>query len=156
MGKVCTFFGHHDCPASVMPKLREVLTGLIEHDAVDRFYVGNNGAFDRIVRGVLRELAQEYPQISYAVVLSRMPGRQDPEHPEDFSDTVLPQAVESGPPRFAIVRRNRWMLQQADFAVTYVVQSWGSAAQFAALAARQKKTVINLASQSLRGRDSIL
>ena len=48
------------------------------------------------------------------------------------------------PPRFAIARRNGWMLKQADFVVTYVTHDWGGAAQFAEKARRQGKTVLNL------------
>ena len=138
---VCTFFGHRDCPPDIRPRLREVLVDLIEHRSVELFYVGNKGAFDRLVRSVLRELSQEYPQVRYAVVLERMPGKQQG---EDCSDTLLPEEIEDGPPRFAIARRNRWMLRQADCVVTYITRSRGGAAQFAALAERQKKTVIRL------------
>ena len=141
---VCTFFGHHDCPAEVKPKLREILTDLIENHSVDMFYVGNKGAFDRMVRSVLRELAQEYAHIYYAVVLERMPGKQSEDYPEDYSDTMLPEGIVEAPPRFAIVWRNKWMLRQADYVVTYVTHSWGGAAQFAAMAEKQRKEVINL------------
>ena len=141
---VCTFFGHHDCPAEVKPKLREILTDLIENHSVDMFYVGNKGAFERMVRSVLRELAQEYAHIYYAVVLERVPGKQSEDYPEDYSDTMLPEGIEEAPPRFAIVWRNKWMLRQADYVVTYVTHSWGGAAQFAAMAEKQRKEVINL------------
>ena len=142
---VCTFFGHHDCPSSIKPKLREVLTDLIENHSVDVFYAGNKGTFDRLVRSVLQELVQKYPQINYAVVLERMPGKRSEDDPEDFSDTMLPEGIEEVPPRFAIVWRNKWMLRQSDYVVTYVTHSWGGAAQFAEMAERQKKAVINLA-----------
>ena len=56
---VCTFFGHRDCPKVSESKLREILTDLIENHNVDMFYVGHQGAFDSLVSGVLRELAQE-------------------------------------------------------------------------------------------------
>ena len=141
---VCTFFGHHDCPAEVNPKLREVLTDLIENHSVDVFYVGNKGAYDRMVRSVLRELAQEYAHIYYAVVLEHMPGKRDEDDPEDYSDTMLPEGIEEVSPRFAIVWRNKWMLRQSDYVVTYVTHSWGGAAQFAEMAVRQGKNVINL------------
>ena len=65
----CTFFGHHDCPSSIKPKLREDLIDLIENYSVDMFYVGQQGAFDWIVRSVLKELVLVYPHIRYAVVL---------------------------------------------------------------------------------------
>ena len=51
----CTFFGHRDCPSSIKPILREVLIDLIENHTVDMFYVGQQGAFDGIVRSVLKE-----------------------------------------------------------------------------------------------------
>ena len=143
--KVCTFFGHHDCPSSIKPKLREVLIDLIENQSVDMFYVGKNGAFDRLVRAVLRELTQKYAHIHYAVVLERMPGKRDEDAPEDYLDTMLPEGIENVPPRFAISWRNKWMLTRSDYVVTYITHSWGGAAQFAETAVRQKKTVINLA-----------
>ena len=90
---VCTFFGHHDCPSSIRSKLREVLIDLIENQAVDMFYVGNKGAFDRLVRANLRELVREYPKMQYAVVLERIPGNKQ----EDFSDTILPEGIEQVP-----------------------------------------------------------
>lgn len=141
---VCTFFGHHDCPAEVKPKLRKVLADLIENHSVDMFYVGNKGAFDRMVRSVLRGLAQEYTHIYYAVVLDRLPVKHSEDDLEDYSDTRLPEGIEEVPPRFAIVWRNKWMLRQADYVVTYVTHSWGGAAQFAEMAERQRKEVINL------------
>ena len=49
----CTFFGHHDCPSSIKPKLREVLIDLIENHAVDMFYVGQQGVYDAIVQSAV-------------------------------------------------------------------------------------------------------
>ena len=140
MEMTCTFFGHHDCPEAIKPRLREVLTDLIENQSVRMFYVGNKGAFDRTVRAVLRELKREYP-IDYAVVLERLPVKPDGDH----SDTLLPEGIETVPPRFAIPWRNRWMLDRSDTVVVYITHDWGSAARFYELALRRGKTVINLA-----------
>ena len=142
---VCTFFGHRECPDSIKIKLREVLIELITDHDVDMFYVGNQGRFDAIMRGILKELKKEYPQINYAVVLAYMPGKQTVY--DDYSDTILPEGIESVHPRYAISWRNNWMLRQSDYAVTYITHSWGGAAQFAEKAKRQKKTVINLEQQ---------
>lgn len=73
MDIACTFFGHHDCPSTIKPKITDVLIDLIENHAVEWFYVGNTGTYDRLVRSALRELAKEYPHIHYAVVLDRLP-----------------------------------------------------------------------------------
>lgn len=139
----CTFFGHRDCPASIRPKLRAALTELIEEQGVDRFYVGRQGNFDAMARGVLRELAETYPHIRYSVVLERLPGeRRDG---GDLSDTIFPEELEGAPPRWAISRRNEWMLERSDFAVTWITRTWGGAARFAARAERRQKRVIPLA-----------
>lgn len=139
----CTFFGHRDCPATIRPRLRAVLVELIVRYGVDRFYVGRQGAFDAMARVVLQELAVVYPHISYAVVLERLPGPRE-KAVWDFPDTIFPEGLDTVPPRFAIPKRNEWMLKQADFVVTYIAHSWGGAAQFAEEARRQGKTVWNL------------
>ena len=138
----CTFFGHRDCPDSLKPKLLSVVIDLITNHGVDMFYVGNQGAFDRLVRGVLKEITQEYPPVQYAVVLAYMPSARSA--PTDTSDTMLPEGIELVHPRYAISWRNNWMLQQSDFVVAYVTHSWGGAAQYVQKANRSGKTVINL------------
>ena len=140
----CTFFGHRDCPETVKPGLRALVAELIETRGVDEFYVGRQGAFDAMARSVLRELAKVYPHISYAVVLERLPGPKDPAT-WDFSNTIFPEGLETVPPRFAISKRNNWMLKQADFVVTYITHNWGGAVQYAEKAQRQGKRVLNLA-----------
>lgn len=138
----CTFGGHRDCPDTIKPKLRQVLIDLIENHNVDMFYVGHQGQFDSIVRSVLRELKKEYPNINCAVVLAYMPGKQN--EYDDFSDTMLPEGIESVHPRYAISWRNNWMLKYSDYVVTYIAHSWGGAAQYVEKARRQRKHVINL------------
>ena len=138
----CTFFGHRECPDFVKVKLREVLIDLITNHNVDMFYIGNQGRFDVIVRSVLRELKEEYPQINYTVVVAYMPGKQT--EYDDYSDTILPEGIESVHPRYAIAWRNNWMLRQSDYVVTYITHSWGGAYQYAEKAKRGGKVVINL------------
>lgn len=142
---VCTFFGHRECPDTIKPKLQEILVDLIVNHGVDMFYVGNQGQFDAIVRGALRDLKKEYPQIDYAVVLAYMPGERNDY--DDYSDTMLPEGIEAVHPRYAISWRNNWLLKQSDYVVTYITHSWGGAAQYAIKAKKQGKTVINLGTQ---------
>ena len=138
----CTFFGHRDCPGTIKPKLRAVLVELITKHGVDMFYVGHQGQFDAYVHSELKKLKQEYPQINYAVVLAYMPGKKT--EYDDYSDTMLPEGIESVHPHYAISWRNNWMLQQSNFVVTYITHSWGGAAQFADMAKGQGKRVIPL------------
>ena len=112
--------------------------------SVDMFYVGQQGAFDGIVHSTLKELVSIYPHIRYAVLLERSPPKRDEFDTHDYSDTMLPEGIESVHPRFAISWRNKWMIKQSDYVVTYITHSWGGAAQFAEMAKHRKKIVINL------------
>ena len=136
------FFGHRDCPETMRPKLREVLVDLITNHDVDMFYVGHQGQFDAYVHSELKRLKQEYPQISYAVVLAYMPGQRT--EYDDYSDTMLPEGIEAVHPRYAISWRNKWMLDRSDYVVTYITHTWGGAYQYARKAIGQGKNVINL------------
>lgn len=127
-----------DWSGKIPKPLFQLCGTVITNYDVDMFYVGNQGRFDAIVRHVLRELKKEYPQINYAVVLACIPGKQN--EYDDYSDTMLPEGIESVHPRYAISWRNNWMLRQS-----YIARSWSGAAQYAAKAARQGKSVVNLA-----------
>ena len=142
MTRVCTFFGHRECPSALRPALDRELRRLV-NAGVTQFYLGHHGQFDALVLASLQQLKTEFPHISYAVVLSRCNATVGKEH--DGENTLYPEEVACVPPRFAIDRRNRWMLQQADIVVTHTVYPWGGAARFADLAKRKGKTVINLA-----------
>lgn len=123
--KICTFFGHRNCPSNIAPLLDEVITDLILTDAVTMFYVGNQGQFDSMVRNTLKRVAMRYSTVNYAVVLAYMPKEKQEAEYTDYSDTMLPEGIETVPPRFAISWRNKWMLKQADIVVTYITHSWG-------------------------------
>lgn len=142
----CTFFGHRQCSPEIRPQLRSVLIDLIEEHGVDRFYVGNQGDFDVMVCSVLRDLCEEYPSVTYRVVLEHLPIKQqeEGENVMDDSHLMFPEGIETVPKRFAIDWRNRWILQRADYVVTYVTQPWGETAEYATLAKRMGKRVLNL------------
>ena len=63
---------------------------------------------------------------------------------EDFSDTMLPEGIEKVPKRYAILWRNKWMIEHADYVVTYVTRLFGGAAQFSALAKSKGKIIYDI------------
>ena len=136
-----TFFGHKDTPKEIEPTLRSTPIDLIENKNINVFYVGNNGNFDTMVRRQLEDLSQTYP-ITYSVVLAYLPTKKS--EYDDYTNTILPEGIETAPKRFAISYRNKWMINQADVVVTYVTHTYGGAWQFKAMAERQEKTVIEL------------
>lgn len=140
----CTFFGHRDCPSTVLPKLNTVLEDLIIRCSINRFLVGNQGKFDNYVRITLVKLKQVYPHISYFVVLAYTPQKQNDFNDIVYSNTIIPDGIEAVPRRFAISWRNKWMIEQSEYVITYITHSFGGAAQFALLAERKNKVCINI------------
>lgn len=138
----CTFFGSRDCTDAVKRPLYHMIEFLIVGCGVERFYVGNQGHFDAYARGILRELKEKHPHIQYAVVLPCLPvhGTEG----EDYCDTMFPEELENVPPRFAIDRRNRWLVEHSQFVVCYAPKSWGGAAKFVRLARKKMKVVLDI------------
>ena len=138
---ICTFFGHRDTPPEIKNLLRQVISDLIEKQGVNRFYVGNQGNFDAMACSLLAEFEQTHG-IRYEIVLAYLPRQEDPLC--DTDHTLLPEGIESVPPRFAIEYRNKWLIDHSDIVVTYVTRSFGGAAKFKEMAQKKKRTVIEL------------
>ena len=60
-------------------------------------------------------------------------------------DAVIYPPLEQVPPRYAISKRNQWMIRQADLVIAYVSASVGGAYKTLSFARKKKKNVINLA-----------
>lgn len=140
---ICTFFGHRETEQEIVPVLKSILVDLIENKKVSVFLVGNSGDFDNMARAVLKALSCVYPHIKYFVVLAYRPIEKNKNPSFDFSDTIYPDILANTPKRYAIDRRNRWMLEKSDYVVTYV-KYHGGASKFKMLAEKRGKVVIDL------------
>lgn len=135
--KICTFFGHRDAPDHIKEKVRQAIISLIKEESVDCFYVGHNGNFDRMVAALLAELEKKY-HFQYAIIIEKV----GQEVGIEWQKTMLPQEIETVPPRFAVWHRNCWMIEQADYVITYQVHTFGGTGQFVALAEKKNKKII--------------
>ena len=141
-----SFFGHRKICGNeeIKRKLKEILQKLIAENGATNFYVGNNGEYDTIVRKTLKELKKDYPQINYAVVLSYLPIENKIKENDDYSDTIFPEELAKVPRRFAIDKRNHWMIERSSAVVTYVKNNIGGAAKFKEIAEKKGLNIINI------------
>lgn len=141
--KCCTFFGHR----YVFDKIEQILTSLliklIEND-VKVFYVGSQGDFDCIVIKTLKSLKNKYPHISYYTVLAYLPVSKDNYYTDYSENTLYPDGLEFVPQKYAIIKRNQWMIEKSDYVIVYVKDSFGNAVKFKELSQKKGKTVINI------------
>jgi uncharacterized phage-like protein YoqJ len=136
---VVTFCGHSDVyqPDVVKSWLRVVVSHLIEAGA-ETFYLGGYGSFDSLAATVVKETKALHPEIESVLVIPYL----DKEWDHDRYDSSIYPGLENVPPRFAISKRNQWMVSEADVVVAYVTHSWGGASKTLAYARRKKKEII--------------
>lgn len=137
----CTFFGHRDSPREIEPILKLTITELIEKENVDIFYIGNNGNFDRMVIGILKQLKETYFHIKYFIVLAYVPKERKQ---EEYELTIIPEPIEKVPYKYAILERNNWMISKSDFVIGYA-DGIGKSNDFLKLAEKKGLVVINIA-----------
>ena len=140
----CTFFGHRNSPTHIKSDIRAAIVHLIEDEGVYNFYVGNQGGFDSMALHILRELAGVYPELRYSVVLAYHPTQTNMSPTILAEETILPEEVAACHPKFAIDKRNRWMVEHSDFVIAFARYS-GGAKKFVELAQKKGKRVVSLA-----------
>ncbi|MCR4962760.1 MAG: hypothetical protein K6B40_02615 [Firmicutes bacterium] len=134
-----TFCGHADYSGekAVREWLATTVDALITRGA-GQFLLGGYGGFDREAAAVVWEAKERHPHIASTLVL---PYLDRTVFACQYDGTTYPP-LESVPRRFAISKRNEWMVQAADIVVAYVLHGWGGAAAMLRCALRKKKEVI--------------
>ena len=140
--RTACFFGHRDVTHDIRAKLQFIIEQLIAEEQIYNFYVGHQGQFDSMVYSILKELKVKYPHIRYTVVLAYMPD----EHIKEVygEDTLYPDGLETVPRRFAISKRNDWMIQHSGYAVCYVHKITGGAAKFREKAKKKGLVIVDV------------
>ena len=137
---ICTFIGARDTPFTLREHIKKAIVDLISK-GVCEFYVGNNGNFDYMAQSVLSELESEY-NIKFDIVLSYIDevaliGNQ--------AFTVYPEELASTPKRYAISKRNDYLLKKSSILIAYTDNTYSNSYKFTQKALKKGYTVINLA-----------
>ena len=112
-------FGHGDAPESIMLRILAAIEAQYRDNGVTAFYVGNRGSFDRMAAAAVKQVKQQFPEISLILVLAYHPGERAVDLSEGFDGSYYPP-LENIPKRYAIVRANQHMIDTADSVICYV------------------------------------
>lgn len=149
MSKICSFFGHSDFWSDSEREriIKAQIVDCIQNRGITHFLIGGYGEFDIFCAKYLRELRAIYPQIRTTLVLAYLGRKMDDFEKEyirrTFDSTIFPP-IENVPPRFAIVKRNEWIVRESDFVIFFVERAWGGAYQMLRYARGRKKAFVNL------------
>ena len=145
---IITFCGHSNCLFSdeEKEKLKQLLIKEIRKNPTCKFYLGGYGDFDSLCLRTLRELKTDFPDIELLFITPYLDKNYSKlELAKYYYDDVIFPPMENVPRKFAILKRNEWMVDSAELVIAYVKYSWGGAAKTLEYAKRKKVPIINIA-----------
>lgn len=143
----CAFIGHKNCSCDIKEKLFAEIEHLIIAKGVTDFYVGTQGNFDRYVYEVLTEIEKKR-EINIRVVLAYLTAKNNYTY-YDSEKTIFPDCLTNTPPRFAISKRNNYMIRQSKFLICYLNNRFSNTFCFVEQALKQNIKVINIGNLSI-------
>lgn len=142
---IITFCGHRDFVESAAAEER--LTILLDMYARESdkliCYNGGYGNFDYFAAKCVQRLQGQYTNIRNCLILPYIDLsflEHIDRYKNRFDETIYPP-LESVPKKYAIIRRNEWMIDNADMLIACVRHSWGGAAHILEYAKRKKKVI---------------
>ena len=135
-----TFCGHsklYNQTENISKWLDIILPALIEGGATT-FYLGGYGDFDNLAAAAVRRQKTSYPNIEAILVLAYLNRDVDASR---YDGTAYPP-LETVPPRYAILKRNEWMVCESDVVISGVTHGWGGAAKTLDYAKRRGKVIV--------------
>ena len=146
---IITFCGHSNYLFGnvVKEELKNILINETRKNPTCKFYLGGYGDFDGLCLRTLREIKKDFPDLELIFITPYLDKSYSKlELAKYYYDDVIFPPIENTPRKFAISKRNEWMVDEADLVIAFVTYSWGGAAKTLEYAKRKKKTIINIAS----------
>ncbi|MBR2867917.1 MAG: hypothetical protein IKB88_02470 [Clostridia bacterium] len=144
-----SLFGHRfiDEHNAVEGKLYELLRIVMQNGNREiEFLLGRNGDFDLMAASVIRKLKKETGNenafLTLVLPYETAELRNNTESFESYYDSI--EICDSQNFKFAIVARNRDMIDRSDMVVVYVKNESGGAFQALKYAEKNQKRIINL------------
>lgn len=145
---VISFCGHRDFTPDA-DKEKTIIDILLKYAETEQeivCYTGGYGAFDwfaascinkakKAAHNIVNCLVIPYITHSYLARISL--------HTKEFDEIIYPP-LEDVPPKFAIIQRNEWMIDNSDLLIACVKYSWGGAARTLECAKKKKLRILSI------------
>lgn len=145
---VISFCGHRDFTPDA-EKEKTIIAILLKYAETEQeviCYTGGYGAFDWFAASCIRKAQQMAKNIRNCLIIPYITVSHLDKinfHAKEFDEIIYPP-LENVPPKFAIIRRNEWMVDNSDLLIACVKFSWGGAARTLEYATRRNLTIINI------------
>ena len=147
---IITFIGHSfiSYSSDIKARVKKSIEESIGNVGAVSCYLGGYGEFDSICAEACKELKREGKDIQLIFITPYINMSKQKAEEISVYDAVIYPPIESTPPRFAISKRNEWMIKSADLIIAYVSHSYGGAYKSFLSAIRHGKQIINLSPHS--------
>lgn len=147
---IVSFAGHS--AISSKSKIKELVKEQLRNHIINAepitCYLGGYGDFDEICTCACKELKQESINIELVYITPYLHLSEQAKMKEmqayGLYDTTIYPPIENTPPRYAILKRNEWMMTNADIVIVYINHTYGGAYRSFQVAKRKKKKIINI------------
>ena len=143
--RICSFCGHRDCDLSLKIQTKNEIMDLIKNVGINIFYSGGMGAFDNLCESVVCEMKRTY-DIKLCLVVpyfTQQLNKNKEYYTSRYDEIIVPDLGDVHYKR-AIGVRNKWIVEQSDVLLCYVVRGSGGAYQMLQYARKMNKTIRKL------------
>lgn len=108
-------------------KIKKAIINLITTENVTEFFVGHIGGFEEDAYDSVLEVKKNYPNIIITLIISKMSEfhytnikNSTLKNSDKYCDNfILPEKCATGYKKLSIVYRNRYIIEHADFIISY-------------------------------------
>lgn len=127
---IITFCGHGDFIKT--EKIENTLIELLKFFAKGRetidCYCGGNGRFDGFAAECVRKAKKDFENIRNCLIIPylSLSFQEKIKYLNDYYDEIIYPPLKNIPAKYAIIKRNEWMVDKADLLIAYVKHSWAA------------------------------
>lgn len=147
---IVTFCGHSNCSLTEDEKqiLNETLISIITNNTKCVFYLGGYGNFDAHCLKVLNIFKKTYNNIEVVFVTPYLYSNYNKlKFANEYYDYTLYPPLENTPLKFAIIKRNEWLVLNSDYLICYINKNYGGAFTMFNYAKKRNLPFINISKQ---------
>ena len=148
-----TFCGHAELygkESAIYQAILNILSILLKENQNTKFIFlcGGYGGFDLLSAKAIDEIRKNHPKtiiekLFVTPYITESYRKRNEEMRRTYDEIVYPP-IENVPKKYAVVARNRWMVQKADLIIAYVIYEFGGASKTLTYAAKLKKEIIKV------------
>ena len=150
---IVTFCGH--AQFNKTDEYEQKVLAFLEEKVGDKaadMYLGGYGGFDGFAYDCCVKFKEKNPKVSLVFIVPYMTEQYQKnclDYQKARYDLTIYPEIENKPQRYAIIYRNRYMVEKADFVVAYITHDWGGAYKTYQYAKRKKKTIFNISGKEV-------